>query len=238
MGDYATTELSDALIKLGVKHGGYLPGIQQYSPMAGVRISGPAYTVQMVPFNDTTAPKPTQHFVDAAPEGHIIVISAPPGEPFASLTLTQASECVFSTSQEVKSAVWGGLMTLGAQSRGALGVVVAGRCRDISEHREAGFPVFAGGQSTLGQRLFTRPSALNVPLQISSGDASGWPDVGVNPGDWIVADQDGVVSIPKELLTRVCEIAEKGRREDEKCREDIIAGKGVQASFDKWRGKL
>ena len=81
MGDYATTELSDALIKLGVKHGGYLPDIQQYSPVGAVRISGPAYTVQMVLFNDTTSPKPTQHFVDAAPAGHVIVINVPPGEP-------------------------------------------------------------------------------------------------------------------------------------------------------------
>lgn len=129
-------------------------------------------------------------------------------------------------------------MTLGAKSRGALGVVVAGRCRDLSEHRAAGFPVFARGQSTLGQKPFTRPSALDVPLTISSGDASGWPDVEVNPEDWIVGDQDGVVCIPKEMLARVCEIADKGRREDEKCRGDIVAGKGVQASFDKWRGKL
>lgn len=129
-------------------------------------------------------------------------------------------------------------MTLGAKSRGALGVVVAGRCRDISEHRTAGFPVFARGQSTLGQKPFTRPSALDVRLQISSSDASGWPDVEVNPDDWIVADEDGVVCIPKEMLARVCEIADKGRREDERCREGIVAGMGVQASFDKWRGKL
>ena len=155
-------------------------------------------------------------------------------------------------------------MTLGAKSRGAVGVVVAGRCRDISEHRAAGFAVFARGQSTLGQRGFTRPSALNVPLTISSssppplplsstttatatasstatstgGSGSFDADVEVNPGDWIVADEDGVVCVPREMLARVCAIAEKGRREDEKCREDILAGKGVQASFDKWRGKL
>ena len=161
-------------------------------------------------------------------------------------------------------------MTLGAKSRGAVGVVVAGRCRDIVEHRAAGFVVFARGQSTLGQRPFTRPSALNVPLTISDGRATGAlpssssslplssppssPSTGgsgagsgsgpgssgveVNPGDWIVADEDGVVCVPREMLARVCAVAEKGRREDEKCREDIIAGKGVQASFDKWRGKL
>jgi regulator of RNase E activity RraA len=102
MGDYATTELSDALIKLGVKHGGYLPDIQQYSPVTEVRISGPAYTVQMVLFNDTTSPKPTQHFVDAAPGGHVIVISVPPGEPSARWPLIQASmsERVFRSQQK------------------------------------------------------------------------------------------------------------------------------------------
>jgi hypothetical protein len=77
-------------------------------------------------------------------------------------------------------------MTLGAKSRGALGVVVAGRCRDVSEHREAGFPVFARGQSTLGQRPFTRPSALNVPLNRFHLGTTAWRlwpvDVEVNPG--------------------------------------------------------
>jgi len=127
-------------------------------------------------------------------------------------------------------------MTLGAKSRGAIGAVVVGRCRDVTEHRAAGFPVFARAQSALGQRPFTRPSALNVRLTISSG--SSWPDVEVNPGDWVVADEDGVVCVPREMLDRVSAIAERGRREDEKCRVDIVAGKGVQASFDKWRGKL
>lgn len=80
MGDYTSTELSDALIKLGSKHGGYLSDIRHFSPTAPIRVAGPAYTVQMVPFDDKTSPKPTEHFVDAAPEGHVIVIDAPSGE--------------------------------------------------------------------------------------------------------------------------------------------------------------
>jgi regulator of RNase E activity RraA len=40
-------------------------------------------------------------------------------------------------------------MTAGAQARGALGVIISGRCRDLGEHREAGFDVFARGSSTL-----------------------------------------------------------------------------------------
>ncbi len=135
-------------------------------------------------------------------------------------------------------------MTAGAQSRGALGVIISGRCRDIFEHRSAGFPVFARGQSTLGQSPFTRPSAINIPLTISpiptpgfTDPETGFPAVEVRPGDWVVADEDGVVCVPVELLPKVVELATKGRDVDAKCLVDIRAGRGVQASFKLHRGK-
>ena len=53
------------------------------------------------------------------------------------------------TPAEAKNAVWGGLMTAGAIVRGAQGVVISGRCRDLAEHNSAQFPVFARGNSTL-----------------------------------------------------------------------------------------
>jgi regulator of RNase E activity RraA len=86
MDDCSTCEISDALIKLGVEHGGLLPDIYCVSPgtSSSVRIEGPAYTVKMVLFNDATAPKPEAHFVDAAKEGHIIVIDAPLSKPCVS----------------------------------------------------------------------------------------------------------------------------------------------------------
>ena len=78
---FSTCEISDALIKLGVPHGGHIPDIHMLSPSphtAGdMRICGPAYTVQMVLGSDTSAPKLSSHFVDTAPAGSIIVIAAP-----------------------------------------------------------------------------------------------------------------------------------------------------------------
>jgi regulator of RNase E activity RraA len=127
-------------------------------------------------------------------------------------------------------------MTAGAISRGALGVVISGRCRDLGEHREQGFPVFARGHSTLGQSPFTRPSAINIPVEIVPDGAGDFAAVVVNPGDYLVADEDGVVSVPVDLISRVLELAAKGREVDERCMEDIKAGKGVQASFKKHRG--
>lgn len=79
---FSTCEISDALMKLGVPHGGHIPDIHMLSPCSPVaestRLCGPAYTVQMVLGSDTTAPKLSSHFVDTAPAGSVIVIAAPP----------------------------------------------------------------------------------------------------------------------------------------------------------------
>jgi regulator of RNase E activity RraA len=82
MEDFSTCEISDALIKLGSKHGGYLPDIHCISPgtASAIRVAGPAYTVKMVLFDDEISPKPATHFVDSAKEGHIILIHAPAGK--------------------------------------------------------------------------------------------------------------------------------------------------------------
>lgn len=132
-------------------------------------------------------------------------------------------------------------MTAGAQARNALGVVISGRCRDLAEHRAARFPVFARGHSTLGQSPFVRPSAVNVPLciqpQDNPDDPGAFPAVMVEPGDWIVADQDGVVCVPKDMVDKVTEVAEIAGDIDARVLEDIKAGKGVHASFKLHRGR-
>jgi regulator of RNase E activity RraA len=132
-------------------------------------------------------------------------------------------------------------MTAGAQARGAVGVVISGRCRDLAEHRAADFPVFARGHSTVGQSPFVRPSAVNVTLTIRPQDAGEGPDafnpVSVTSGDWIVADEDGVVCVPMNMVDKVVEVAMKGQEVDARCMADIGAGKGVQASFKEHRGK-
>lgn len=145
---------------------------------------------------------------------------------------------------EVKSAVWGGLMTAGAQSRGVLGVVIDGRCRDLTEHRSLGFPVFARAHSTLGQGTFSRPSELNVPLTITpirdpwNENPSGvpFPPTEIHPGDILLADIDGVVCVPQDLIERVVRRCETSREIDEKCMEDIKAGNPIKETFKKWRG--
>jgi hypothetical protein len=88
--DLSTCEISDALLKLGVPHGGHIPDIRRVSPHSysrpddsasvGVRLCGPAYTVRMVLASERDAPNlQGAHFVDLATEGSIMFVSAPPG---------------------------------------------------------------------------------------------------------------------------------------------------------------
>ena len=135
-------------------------------------------------------------------------------------------------------------MTAGAQAKSIHGVIISGRCRDLAEHRSSSFPVFARGHSTVGQSPFTRPSAINVPLFIApqglgqGDDVEGsFPTIRVNPGDWMIADEDGVVCVPRAMEMQVLELVKKGRDIDATCMEDIRKGLGVQASFKKYRGK-
>lgn len=159
----------------------------------------------------------------------------PPRFSFASYALGM----LYSSDTEAKNAVWGGLMTAGAQAQGAIGVVISGRCRDIAEHRALKFPVFSRGHSTLGQSSFTQPAAVNIPLTISpqGPGAESFPAVTIEPRDWIVADEDGVVCVPRSLESQVIELATKGRQVDALCMDDIRAGRGVQNSFKLHRGK-
>lgn len=176
----------------------------------------------MVLQSDAAAPKPDKHFVDAAEPDSVMLITSPPS---------------------TRSAIWGGLMTARAQSIGVKGVVLDGRCRDLAEHRESKFPVFARQHSILGQSPFTRPSQLQIPVEIADPTSvgakgePGFPPVTVHPGDILLADVDGVVSVPKDLVEQVLELATKGRDVDGKCMDDLRAGKGIKETFALHRGK-
>ncbi|KAF9372170.1 hypothetical protein CPB97_001416 [Podila verticillata] len=213
---YSSCDVADALLVLGHPAAGYVPDLHLWSPeykTGNTRLFGPAYTVQMVPVTDTAAPKPDQHFVDAIPEGSVVCISQP---------------------AHMVNAVWGGLMTTRAQVKGALGVIVDGRIRDLNEQREAGFPVFARATSIMGAGPFTRASALNVPITMQPNP--NHPAVTIHAGDYIVADADGVVVIPRDLLAQVEAQCKKSTEVDDKCMAALKAGESIATTFKKYRG--
>lgn len=57
----------------------------------------------------------------------------------------------------------------------------------------------------------------------------------VKPQDIIVADWDGVVAIPPELLEEAIKIMKVSVAQDQRCMEDLISGHGVEETFKKHR---
>ncbi|MEV4618794.1 RraA family protein [Asanoa sp. NPDC049573] len=89
---------------------------------------------------------------------------------------------------DVDYAVAGGNVCAVAHRRGIAGFVVDGVIRDLAEVRETGFPVFARGVIPIpGTKAAVAP--LNAPIYC--GGAL------VNPGDTVVADEEGIVVVPQ-----------------------------------------
>jgi len=122
---------------------------------------------------------------------------------------------------------WGELATHSAKNRGVSGIVIDGAARDVDDIREMGFPVFA---------------TATVP---NAGDPKGLGEINteiaccgqeVRPGDWIVADESGVVVVPRERAYEVARRAMEVRKTEERIREEIRRGRTLSevAELLKW----
>ena len=119
-------------------------------------------------------------------------------------------------------AVWGELATLSAMRRGIKGVVIDGAVRDSDDIARLGFPVWA---RSVVPNAGEPHGHGELQVSIACGGQR------VNPGDIIVADEVGVVVVPRELagevLAKAREVAEKERR----YKAEIKAGKTLSEIF-------
>ncbi|KAK2616039.1 hypothetical protein N8I77_002756 [Diaporthe amygdali] len=207
--------MADGLSKLGHKHGGFLEGLHMYSPeyrTGKTKFVGQAFTVKFAPKEDKDAPKVQGNYIDQIAKDAVVFISQP--APHI-------------------NACYGGLMSLRAKYLGAAGVVIDGSLRDIQEHRDLKFPVFARGTGTTAGGAVCFPSEINVPVKLQSAIQ----DATINPGDFIIADQDGVVVLPSDLAEKVLDLIPGIASADEKAAEAIRGGMSVEEAFKTFRGK-
>ena len=104
-------------------------------------------------------------------------------------------------------AVWGGNVSRGMKRRGVAGVIIDGAARDPEEAESIEFPVFARSQATATPPL-EGPGEVNVPVACGH--------VVIHPGDIIVADANGIVSIPPAsaewVLQQVADLKQRHAR--------------------------
>jgi len=95
----------------------------------------------------------------------------------------------------------GGLMGTAMFARGFAGAVIDGGVRDLPQLKRIGFPVFAKGAVPSTSVSHYRFGGMNLPIEVAGTFVSG--------GDIVVADQDGVVIVPRSHGPEVLLLAQK-----------------------------
>jgi 4-hydroxy-4-methyl-2-oxoglutarate aldolase len=136
--------------------------------------------------------------------GTAVTVLAQPGDMLVVACTTDNTDGMF-----------GDLLATSLKARGGVGLIIDAGCRDIKTLREMGFPVWSKAISAKGTVKATL-GAVNVPV-VCAGAL-------VNPGDVVIADEDGVVVIPRNAAADVADKAEARAALEENKRQMLASG--------------
>ncbi|KAJ1965081.1 hypothetical protein IWQ62_002753 [Dispira parvispora] len=211
---YSTCDLADALGQLDLA--GFIPDITvrniQDNP-AEARVAGPVFTVEMVDRHHESVS--TNHFADEVPPGAVLFVNAP---------------------SHATCAVVGGLVASAVHARKARGIIVNGRVRDITELQQLPIPIFAKGTSCMGARGRLRQRSTEADLPRSTVvHFNGQEPIVVTTDDFIMADVNGVVCVPRQRVQEVVRLCSRNATVEAQCMEHILNGGGFQEALKKYR---
>ena len=176
---FSTSIVSDALDELGIL--GVLPGLVAQRIGQG-RVVGRALPVRLEPkANDPAAyrfgggvGKPLEQVLQTMQDGDVVMMDL---------------------GGSNRAAAWGGLASRIAQRRGVRGTIMWGACRDVDEIRAIGYPVWSVAVCPRRSRNEFTFGAINEAISIAG--------VTVAPRDYVVADESGVVCVPRARVAEV-----------------------------------
>ena len=171
--------VADALDALGFD--GAMNGLTPVT--LGLKFYGPAVTVRML------RGTPSTFSADEIALGQI-------------LERAQAGDVIVIDVGGAPVTVWGELTTIAAQSKGISGLVVDGAIRDADIIRKARFPVMTRHIAPTAGKTRLRLGSINEEPILCGG-------VTVHPGDFVFADESGVVVCPQSKLESLVEGVQK-----------------------------
>jgi 4-hydroxy-4-methyl-2-oxoglutarate aldolase len=164
--------------------------------------------------------------------GTAVTVSLPPGDNWmvhvAVEQCTDGDVLVVAPTTPSQAAYIGDLLATALATRGVRGVIVDGGVRDVAELTAMRFPVWSRHVSAFGCVKETLGS-VNVGVVC----AGQW----IEPGDVVVADDDGVVVVPRGRVADVVESARAREERETRIRERYRAGE-LGLDMNDMRGPL
>ncbi len=200
-----TAALADILDARGLHEQTLPPSIRPLQP--GTRLAGPAFTVS------GRAVHPESY--DAALRKVLAMLGDVPAGCVA----------VYACGQE-RAAHLGELSVTSLKARGVAGCVLDGDCRDVRFILEEGFPVFCGHVTPEDSTWRWELEATQVPITVGT--------VQIEPGDWVVGDDDGVVVVPHALAESVLEEAEDKAATESEIRAAVRDGASPLEAYERY----
>jgi 4-hydroxy-4-methyl-2-oxoglutarate aldolase len=171
-------------------------------------------------------------YPNAKAAGVAVTVSCQPGDNLmihaAIETVRKGDILVVTTTSESSDGMFGDLLGASCQAHGVVGLVIDAGIRDTADLAAMQFPVWAKAISAQGTVKATAGS-VNVPV-VCAGAV-------VHPGDVIVADNDGVVVVPRDRAEEVAKLSEKRIVKEEQSRQRLKNGE-LGIDFYGLRAKL